>query len=122
MGVTTIPPVRFKSDDQAGRRRAMDDTGRGDSIALTRDELLRRSALAGIATVGGSLLVARGAGAAPRQARPNRGGVLKIAVGGGGAKDTIDAHQSTNQPDFARTPQLYESLTVRDAHFNLVNQ
>jgi peptide/nickel transport system substrate-binding protein len=95
------------------------DEGSGLS-SLTREELLRKTAVAGIAIGGGSLLATRGAKAATA-ASPKRGGVLKIAVGGGGAKDTIDAHQATNQPDFARVPQLYEDLTVRDAHFNLVN-
>jgi peptide/nickel transport system substrate-binding protein len=98
----------------------MDGTEHNEQTALTRDELLRRTALAGLALGGGSLL-ATGQAAAATRATPKRGGVLKIAVGGGGAKDTLDAHQATNQPDFARLPQLYEGLTARDSHFNLVH-
>jgi peptide/nickel transport system substrate-binding protein len=97
-------------------------------LQYTRDELLRRGALAGAGLVGAGALIRVGDAAAAvarpaaHAATPKRGGTIRVGVSGGGAKDTIDAHAATNQADFARVVQLFESLVARDPHFNLVNQ
>ena len=45
------------------------------------------------------------------------GGALRIGSTGGGAKDTIDAHLPTTDPDIMRQWNLYESLAVRTPDF-----
>ncbi len=54
---------------------------------------------------------------------PRRGGILKVGVSGGSAKDTVDAHKPAFDPDIARAFQLYETITRhRGADFKLVMQ
>ena len=50
----------------------------------------------------------------PGQHRPLKpGGSLRVGATGGGAKDTIDAHLPTADPDIMRCWNLYEPLAVR---------
>src|SRR4051812_49458520 len=96
---------------------------------MTRREALRR-AIAGGAVLSASGLLAAcgssgggggggpaGSGTAPAQQKLRTGGVLRVGATGGGAKDTIDAHQPTTDPDIMRQWNMYESLAVRTPDF-----
>jgi peptide/nickel transport system substrate-binding protein len=92
---------------------------------MTRRDALRKAAAGGAALSASGLLAACGSSGtsssgasstgtpAPAQQKLKAGGVLRIGATGGGAKDTIDAHQPTTDPDIMRQWNLYESLAVR---------
>jgi peptide/nickel transport system substrate-binding protein len=96
----------------------------------TRREILRRGIATGAVLGAGGLLAAcggdddsgggsttqGGGGGAPAKLRA--GGVLRAGSTGGGAKDTIDAHKPTTDPDIMRQWNLYESLAVRTPDFS----
>src|SRR3954468_17819608 len=97
---------------------------------MTRRDALRRAVAGGavlstsglLAACGGSSGGGEGGGAtgsatAPAQQKLRTGGVLRIGATGGGAKDTIDAHQPTTDPDIMRQWNMYESLAVRTPDF-----
>ncbi len=100
---------------------------------MTRREALRR-AIAGGAVLSASGLLAAcggsdssggggggggtGSATTPAQQKLRTGGVLRIGATGGGAKDTIDAHQPTTDPDIMRQWNMYESLAVRTPDFS----
>jgi len=46
-----------------------------------------------------------------------RGGVLRVGVTGGSAKDTLDPHHPPTYPDQARVSNLFEPLFLRDASY-----
>jgi peptide/nickel transport system substrate-binding protein len=50
---------------------------------------------------------------------PQRGGILRVGLAGGGAADTLDAHIPVSTPDIARIVNLYEALLYRDENFQL---
>lgn len=52
---------------------------------------------------------------------PKRGGDLRVAMTGGGATDTLDAHGMNQVPDEARVLMLYEGLTILDENSRVVN-
>jgi peptide/nickel transport system substrate-binding protein len=94
---------------------------------ITRREVLRRGIAGGAVLSAGGLLAAcggnsgggtstQGSNAAPAKLRT--GGVLRVGATGGGAKDTIDAHNPTTDPDIMRQWNLYESLAVRSPDFS----
>jgi peptide/nickel transport system substrate-binding protein len=96
---------------------------------MTRRQLLRQAAAGGVALSASGLLAACGggnggggasstSGAAPAPVKLRTGGVLRIGATGGGAKDTIDAHKPTTDPDIMRQWNLYESLAVRTPDFS----
>lgn len=78
---------------------------------LTREEILRR-ALAGGIVLGAGGFAPAALGRA--EAKPKRGGRLRVGIVGGSAKDKIDAHTPTTHTDQSRVRQLYEPL----AHYN----
>jgi peptide/nickel transport system substrate-binding protein len=97
---------------------------------MTRREALRKAIAGGAALSAGGLLAACGgssggsssgasssSGAAAAPAKLRTGGVLRIGSTGGGAKDTIDAHKPTTDPDIMRQWNMYESLAVRTPDF-----
>jgi peptide/nickel transport system substrate-binding protein len=98
---------------------------------MTRREALRRAIAGGavlstsglLAACGGSSSGGGGGGGAtgsattPAQQKLRTGGVLRVGSTGGGAKDTIDAHQPTTDPDIMRQWNMYESLAVRTPDF-----
>src|SRR5918911_3508885 len=97
---------------------------------MPRREALRR-AIAGGAVVSTSGLLAAcggsgggggggstGSSTAPAQQKLRTGGVLRIGATGGGAKDSIDAHKPTTDPDIMRVWNMYESLAVRTPDFS----
>src|SRR3954454_6697382 len=98
---------------------------------MTRREALRRAIAGGAVLSTSGLLAACGgssgggsssgsssaAGSQPAPQKLRTGGVLRIGATGGGAKDTIDAHQPTTDPDIMRQWNMYESLAVRTQDF-----
>jgi peptide/nickel transport system substrate-binding protein len=81
------------------------------STGLTREDLLRRTALA----VGGAVLLgpaaaARAATGATDAAAVKRGGTLRVAFVGGGSAETLDPHRGSATVDIARSTVLYEKL------------
>jgi peptide/nickel transport system substrate-binding protein len=97
---------------------------------MTRRDALRKAAVGGAALGASGLLAAcggsdssSGGGAAntgtgaPAPVKLRTGGALRIGSTGGGAKDTIDAHLPTTDPDIMRQWNLYESLAVRTPDF-----
>ena len=97
---------------------------------MTRRDALRKAAAGGAALSASGLLAACGSSGtsssgasstgtpAPAQQKLKAGGVLRIGATGGGAKDTIDAHLPTTDPDIMRQWNLYESLAVRTPDFS----
>ncbi len=90
---------------------------------LTRRQVLR-GALAGGAVIGaGGLLSACGGSISPAVLIPppiepiKPGGSIRVGATGGGAKDVIDAHLPTADPDIMRNWNMYESLATRPADF-----
>ncbi|MYR07994.1 peptide ABC transporter substrate-binding protein [Gordonia sp. SID5947] len=88
--------------------------------ALTRRQMLRGLAVAGLAAGAVPLLGACGgdqtgqsqrfASAAPASGTPRRGGSLKVGLVGGGSSETIDAQVYYSRIDGTRLAQLYEPL------------
>ena len=86
-----------------------------EGSGLTREDVLRRALLAGIALgVAGPL--ASIAGAAPQ---PKRGGTFRIGVSGGSAKDFVDGQDAGTRPDQARLLTGWETLIAFDRRFKL---
>jgi peptide/nickel transport system substrate-binding protein len=96
---------------------------------MTRRDALRKAAAGGAALSASGLLAACGSSSsgggasssgtpAPAPQKLRTGGVLRIGATGGGAKDTIDAHLPTTDPDIMRQWNLYESLAVRTPDFS----
>jgi len=97
---------------------------------MTRRDALRKAAAGGAALSASGLLAACGSSGtsssgasstgtpAPAQQKLKAGGVLRIGATGGGAKDTIDAHLPTTDPDIMRQWNMYESLAVRSPDFS----
>lgn len=99
------------------RRRIL--TPRGASLLhrpLGRRELLRKSALGGLA--GLTLWASPRASLADT---PKRGGNLRVAILGGSNADVLDAHAAITQPDIMRVIWLYEPLVELDRDGHLVN-
>jgi peptide/nickel transport system substrate-binding protein len=88
------------------------------SRGISREDLLKRAAVAGLALAGsgGFAQVARAAGGA---ALPKRGGTFRVGVGGGSAKDFIDGQNIVTGPDQARLVSGWETLVVYDKNYKL---
>jgi peptide/nickel transport system substrate-binding protein len=99
-----------------------DDLTRIDEEArargISREELLRRAAAAGLVLAGSGGL-ARTARAAI-DAAPKRGGTFRVGVSGGSSKDIIDGQNIVTQPDQARLVAGWETLVTFDSNFKLV--
>ncbi|WP_338064154.1 ABC transporter substrate-binding protein [Cryobacterium aureum] len=84
----------------------------------------RRHVLGGGMAIGvGALLTACGGTAVAQlpalTGPPQRGGILRVGLVGGGAADTLDAHIPVGTTDIARVVNLYEALLYRDENFDL---
>jgi peptide/nickel transport system substrate-binding protein len=80
---------------------------------LSRRELLRRGgAIGGAAAVGVPLLSACESGSEQATSagaqRPQRGGVLRLGVSGGGSSDTLDPLAATTNMDYQRAAALFD--------------
>jgi peptide/nickel transport system substrate-binding protein len=105
------------------RDRELQDAG------LTRRQVVRGALAGGAMLSAGGLLAACGgssgggsasssAGSSPASTgKIKAGGSLRVGATGGGAKDTIDAHLPTADPDIMRCWNLYEPLAVRPPSF-----
>jgi peptide/nickel transport system substrate-binding protein len=93
---------------------------------MTRRQVLRGALGGGAALAAGGLLSACGGsdggtttqGGGSATAKLRAGGALRVGATGGGAKDTIDAHLPTADPDIMRQWNMYESLAVRTPGFS----
>src|SRR5438067_10239356 len=109
---------------ETGGKRAMnvDDGTRIDEEAraqgISREELLKRAAVAGLAIAGAGGL-ARSATAAIDASFPKRGGTFRLGVPGGSAKDIIDGQYIVTTPDIARLMTGWETLVNNDGRFKL---
>ena len=97
---------------------------------LTRRQVLHGALAGGAMLSAGGLLAACGgsssgssSGGSSAKSSPastgtlKSGGSLRVGATGGGAKDTIDAHLPTADPDIMRCWNLYEPLAVRPPSF-----
>ncbi|HEX3277353.1 MAG TPA: ABC transporter substrate-binding protein [Thermoleophilaceae bacterium] len=109
-----------------------DDKQSWDESAITRRQVLQGALVGGMTLSAGGLLAACGGGgggggsgaktgnSGGTSAEGARtGGNLRVGVQGGGAKDSIDAHVLTTDPDIARAFQLYEPLAIRNPNYEL---
>jgi peptide/nickel transport system substrate-binding protein len=99
------------------------------SGGLTRRQVLHGALTGGAMLTAGGLIAACGGSSSPgsvssaaSQAAPvvgkiKPGGAISVGATGGGAKDTIDAHLPTADPDIMRCWNLYEPLAVRPPSF-----
>jgi peptide/nickel transport system substrate-binding protein len=85
----------------------------------SRRDFLRRAA-GGTAVLGmGGLLAACGSSSSAPSAvsgKAKQGGTITLASSGGGASDTLDGNNCVETLDFARAPQLYDTLMEVDAN------
>lgn len=95
--------------------------GAGSPSILTRRSLIRSTLGGGAALAAGSLGFPHPGFAQDAGEKPKRGGDLRVALTGGGATDTLDAHTMNTQPDLARVMTLYEGLTTLDLGGRVVN-
>jgi peptide/nickel transport system substrate-binding protein len=96
-----------KDTSFSGDLTKIDDEARARGIS--REELLRRAAAAGIVAGVGGLSAPLEALAAPAAA-PKRGGTFRVGVSGGSAKDVIDGQHIVTRPDQARIVTAWEGL------------
>src|SRR6476620_11931850 len=112
-----VPRTRSRSHPLAHitRRTSMSSEPRPGWLEdMTRRDALRKAAAGGAALSASGLLAACGSSGSsgggatstgtpvPAQQKLRTGGVLRIGATGGGAKDTIDAHLPTTDPDIMR--------------------
>ena len=88
---------------------------RREALTWTAGSLLAGGMLAGC---GGTSTGSTTATTSAASIKP--GGALVAGVDGGGSNDTLDPAQVFSNTDFARSYNLYEPLTQRDAHNNFV--
>src|SRR3954466_14427878 len=100
----------------------LEDMTRRDALrkAIAGGAVLSTSGLlaaCGGSSGGGSSSGSTGWSSARAPVKLRTGGVLRVGATGGGAKDTIDAHDPTTDPDIMRVWNLYASLAVRTPDF-----
>src|SRR6266487_3979847 len=87
--------------------------------AVTREELLRRGAAAGIGLGALGFIRTADGWAAPAAPELKRGGTFRVGVQGGSEKEYIDAQTSVLDPDAARLAALFEGLVYYDSNYKL---
>ena len=117
--------------DQEGKSAF--DLGKLREIAaskrFTRRGVLQGAAAAGALAALGPVAAACGSSSGDTSASPSSssgggpktGGMIKSGIGGGSAKDTLDAHISTSETQISTQFQLYDSLLGWDPEHKLVN-
>ena len=97
------------------------------SKRVTRRRVLQGAAAAGALAALGPVASAcggtsdSGTSASPSAASgPKKGGIIRAGMGGGSAKDTLDAHTATNETQITLQFQLYDSLMGFDEQSKLV--
>jgi peptide/nickel transport system substrate-binding protein len=92
------------------------EAGYGD---FSRREFLKKTGIGATTVASAGLLAACGSSslAAPSgsQAKPKRGGMLRLALTGGSSSDTIDADNPVQEVDFSRVNNLYEPLVYMNS-------
>ena len=86
---------------------------------LTREELLRRGAAAGIGLGALGYLPATDALAAAETSTLKRGGTFRVGVQGGSDKEVMDAQTSVLDPDAGRIGAVFEGLVYYDSNYKL---
>jgi peptide/nickel transport system substrate-binding protein len=100
----------------SGDLTSIDDEAR--KRGMSREELIRRAAAAGVA-IGLGTIPAVDALAAPKAAKPKRGGTFRLGVPGGSAKDFIDGQYIVTTPDISRMMTGWETLVGQDPQFRI---
>jgi len=85
---------------------------------ISREELLKRAAVAGLAIYGAGGL-ATAAEAAVGTAKPKKGGNFRVGAAGGSSSDIIDGQDIVTNPDQARLVAGWETLVVFDQNFKI---
>ena len=95
--------------------------------SLTRRDILKGAAAIGAFGALGPLAAAcggssSGSSASPTAAggEPKKGGALRVGIGGGSAKDTLDAMTATSDPQIMTQKQIYDGLMGWDEKSQLV--
>jgi peptide/nickel transport system substrate-binding protein len=101
--------ARIQANGGIGMAR-LNTTAEGCKVPLTRRVLLGAGAASLLATDWPF-------SSAEAASVPRRGGRLLVGCAGGGAKDTLDAHNPVSYPDIARCLALYEPLAMRNADY-----
>jgi peptide/nickel transport system substrate-binding protein len=86
---------------------------------LTREDLLRKGAAAGIGIGALGLIRTAEGWAAAAGPELKRGGTFRVGVSGGSDKEYIDAQNSVLDPDAARLAALFEGLVYYDSNYKL---
>ncbi len=109
------------SNDGISRRRFL--SGAAGVVALVGTggllEACAASSSSPSSTASSSIIPASTPSAAPPSAKS--GGILRVGIVGGSAKDSLDAHNPVTHPDEARVIQLYEPLATRNPKFEIEN-
>ena len=98
-----------------------------NSHKYTRRTVLKGAAAAGALAAVGPVLSACGSSSpsssssSPAAAGPTKGGHIRSGIGGGSAKDTLDAHLPTSEVQIGTQWQIYDALLGWDATHKLVN-
>lgn len=100
----------------SGDLTKIDDEARARGIS--REDLLRRAAVAGVGIGLGGLTGSLEAFAAP--VKPKRGGTFRLGVSGGSSKDLIDGQHIVIRPDQARLSAGWEGLVRFNAQYKVI--
>jgi peptide/nickel transport system substrate-binding protein len=92
---------------------------------LTRRSLLRYTAVGGVLAGVGPLAAACGGSSTTTtspsaSAAPKQGGSLRIGIVGGDAKESLDGHMATSEPEICNCFQLYDALLGWDADYQMI--
>jgi peptide/nickel transport system substrate-binding protein len=107
----------------------MDEYSKAGKLGNSSEAYGRRDLMKGLVAGGAALTTIGGldgernrafADSSPAQT-PKRGGTLRIAITGGTASDTLDAHNVVTQPDVYRCLALYDGLVALTADAKVVN-
>jgi peptide/nickel transport system substrate-binding protein len=124
MTISSAFPLEPNSPGMTTVTASAGGAARGTPAAASGRFFSRRHVLGGGLAIGVGALLTACAGTPAGQLSaltgpPQRGGLLRVGLGGGGAADTLDAHIPVSTTDIARVVNLYEALLYRDDNFDL---